>query len=117
MKKVKIDIPFLISVVILVGGGFLIFTSASLGLLTGQEVKYSNVAFNQTFFGLFLGLLACVFTTQFEYKKLRQYSFFIFILILVESGVCPALDRQSVCGRWSGAFEEKLLLWPQCHGK
>ena len=83
MKKVKIDIPFLISVIILVGGGFLIFTSASLGLLTGQEVKYSNVAFNQTFFGLFLGLLACVFTTQFEYKKLRQYSFFIFILGIV----------------------------------
>lgn len=78
MKKIKIDIPFLIATVILVLGGFLIFSSASLGLLTKQTTKYSNVAFNQTFFGLLLGFVACLFTSNFDYKKYKKYSFFIF---------------------------------------
>lgn len=79
MKKIKIDIPFLVATVILVLGGFLIFSSASLGLLSKQTVKYSNVAFNQTFFGLVLGFIACLFTANLDYKIYKKYSFFIFI--------------------------------------
>lgn len=79
MKKIKIDIPFLIATIILVLGGFLIFSSASLGLLTKQTAKYSNVAFNQTFFGLVLGFIACLFTSNLDYKIYRKYSLFIFI--------------------------------------
>ena len=63
MKSLKVDIPFLISVCILVVAGYLIFVSASFGLLSKQAAKYSNVAFNQTFFGLFLGSLACLITS------------------------------------------------------
>lgn len=83
MKKIKLDIPFLISICILVIGGYLIFASASLGLLSKQAVKYANVAFNQTFFGLFLGSLACVITTNFNYKNYRKYSLYIFIIACV----------------------------------
>ena len=79
MKRIKIDIPFLISIVILVVGGFLIFSSASLGLLSSQSVKYSNVAFNQTFFGLFLGTIFCIIASKVDYKLYRKYSFFIFL--------------------------------------
>lgn len=79
MKRIKIDIPFLISILILVVGGFLIFSSASLGLLSSQSVKYSNVAFNQTFFGLFLGTIFCIVTSKIDYKIYRKYSFFIFV--------------------------------------
>ena len=79
MKRVKVDIPFLISVGILVVAGYLIFASASLGLLSKQAVKYSNVAFNQTFFGLFLGSIACIITTQVDYRIYRKYSFYIFL--------------------------------------
>ena len=79
MKKIKVDIPFLISVFILVIAGFLIFSSASLGLLSKQAAKYSNVAVNQTFFGLFLGSVACLITTHVDYKIYRKYSFYIFI--------------------------------------
>ncbi len=83
MKRIKVDIPFLISVLILVIAGYLIFASASLGLLSKQPMKYSNVAFNQTFFGLFLGSIACLITTQIDYKLYRKYSFFIYIFAAI----------------------------------
>ncbi len=70
---------FLISILILVIAGYLIFASASLGLLSKQAVKYANVAFTQTFFGLFLGSIACIIVTQIDYKIYRKYAFYIFI--------------------------------------
>lgn len=83
MKKTRADIPFLISVGILVLAGFLIFSSASLGLLSKHAIKYSNVAFNQTFFGLFLGAIACYITSRIDYKLYRKYSLHIFLFALV----------------------------------
>lgn len=80
MKRIKVDIPFLISICILVVAGYLIFASASLGLLSKQAVKYANVAFNQTFFGLFFGSIACIITSQIDYRIYRKYSLYIFIL-------------------------------------
>lgn len=80
MKKLKVDIPFLISIFILVIAGYLIFASASLGLLSKQPIKYSNVAFNQTFLGLFLGSIACIITSGIDYRLYRKYSLYIFIL-------------------------------------
>lgn len=79
MKKLKVDIPFLISIFILVIAGYLIFASASLGLLSKQAAKYSNVAFNQTFFGLFLGSVACFIASRVDYKNYRKYAFYIFV--------------------------------------
>jgi len=78
MRRIKVDIPFLVSVCILVIAGYIIFTSASFGLLSNQTVKYNNVAFNQTVFGLLLGTIACLVVTQINYKVLRKYSLFIF---------------------------------------
>lgn len=83
MKRIKVDIPFLISIFILVVAGFLIFSSASLGLLSKQAVKYSNVAFTQTFFGLFLGSIACIITANLDYKIYRTYSLYIFIFSIL----------------------------------
>ncbi len=83
MKKIRVDTPFLISVFILVIAGYLIFTSASLGLLSKQAAKYSNVAFNQTFFGLIFGSIACYITTKIDYKRYRKYSFYLFLLSIV----------------------------------
>jgi len=83
MNKTKIDIPFFVSVVILVVVGFLIFSSASLGLLPRNAVKYSNVAFNQTFYGLILGLIACFVTSKIDYKLYRKYSLYIFIAAVI----------------------------------
>jgi cell division protein FtsW len=79
MKKLRVDIPFLISVILLVIAGYLIFSSASLGLLSKENVKYGSVAFNQTFFGLILGTIACFATSRIDYKIYRKYSLYIFI--------------------------------------
>ncbi len=80
MSKLKIDIPFLLATCILVIAGYLIFVSASFGLLSKQAIKYGSVAFNQTFFGLFLGSLACIVTSRIDYKLYRKFSLYIFIL-------------------------------------
>lgn len=83
MKKFKVDIPFFISVVILVIGGYLIFRSASLGLLSKQSVKYAGVAFNQTVFGLIGGTIICYITSKIDYKIYRKFSFFIFAFSVI----------------------------------
>lgn len=83
MKKLKVDIPFLISISILVIAGYLIFTSASFGLLSKHAVKYSNVAFNQTVYGLIFGLIACIITSNIDYKLYRKYSFYLYILSIL----------------------------------
>lgn len=87
MPKVKIDIPFLISVGILVVAGYLIFVSASWGLLSKQPVKYSNVAFNQTFLGLFLGSLVMIILSKIDYKIWKTYSLFIFAASVLVSAL------------------------------
>lgn len=79
----KIDIPFLISIIILVVAGYLIFASASLGLLSKQPGKYANVAFNQTFLGLFLGSIACIVFSSVDFKILKKYSPYIFALSVI----------------------------------
>ncbi|MFA7216641.1 MAG: putative peptidoglycan glycosyltransferase FtsW [Candidatus Paceibacterota bacterium] len=79
MSKIKVDIPFLISIIILVVGGFLIFSSASLGLLSKHGIKYANVAFSQTIYGLFLGSIACFIASQIHYSFYRKYAFYIFL--------------------------------------
>ncbi len=83
MKKLKVDIPFLISVLILVIGGYLIFRSASLGLLSKQSVKYAGVAFNQTVFGLILGSIACFVTSKIDYKIYRKFAFPLLVVALI----------------------------------
>ncbi len=82
-NRIKVDIPFLISIGILVVAGFLIFSSASLGLLSKQPEKYANVSTNQIFLGLTLGLLACFITSKIDYKLYRKYSFFLFVSSLI----------------------------------
>ncbi len=79
MKKLKVDIPFLISVFILVVTGYLIFTSASFGLLSKQTIKYANVTVNQTVLGLLLGSIACLITSQIDYRIYKKHSFYIFL--------------------------------------
>ncbi len=64
-------------------GGFFIFMSASLGLLAREGARFSNVAFSQAFLGLFLGSIACFFTSRINYRFWRQYSFYFFLASLI----------------------------------
>jgi len=59
--------------------GFFIFSSASLGVLARDEVKFSNVAFNQIFYGLFLGSVACLIFAKIDYHIWKKYSFIFLI--------------------------------------
>lgn len=75
----KIDRPFLFTVIVLVVVGFFIFSSASLGLLARDGARFSSVAFNQLFLGIFLGAVALFVTSHIKYRFWRKYSFYIFL--------------------------------------
>jgi len=78
-KLGKINKPFLGWTIALIVIGFFIFSSASLGVLARDEVKFSNVAFNQIFYGLFLGSLACLFFARVDYHIWKKFSFIFLI--------------------------------------
>lgn len=79
----KIDRSFFIIVVILVVSGFLIFTSASLGLLARGGAKFSQVAFNQILFGIVGGSIALLITSRIPYRFWKKNAFYIFILSII----------------------------------
>ncbi len=78
-RTAKISRPFLFWTIALVVGGFFIFSSASLGVLARDEVKFSNVATNQIFFGLFLGSIMCILMARIDYHVWQKTAFYIFI--------------------------------------
>jgi cell division protein FtsW len=103
MKGIKVDIPFLLSICVLVIAGFLIFSSASLGLISSQGGKYSSVTFSQIFFGLFLGVIFCFITSQINYKFYRKYSFYLFLASIAATLLVfvPGLGVEHGCAhRW-----------------
>ncbi len=79
MKKTpRVDKLFLLSVAILIIFGFFVFSSASLGLLAKEGPRFSNVAFSQIFYGLFLGTIFCIIASRVHYRFWRKYSLIIF---------------------------------------
>jgi len=78
MPTKHVDKILLSIVIILVICGFLIFSSASLGLLAREGVSFSSVVFNQLFLGVFGGVAAMLLMSQINYRHLRKYAFYIF---------------------------------------
>ncbi|KKR53085.1 MAG: stage V sporulation protein E [Parcubacteria group bacterium GW2011_GWA1_40_21] len=83
MKSKKVDRIFLATVIFLTILGFSVFASASLSLLARDGARFSNIAFNQTFFGLFLGSVACLILSKIHYRVWRKYALLIFITGIV----------------------------------
>jgi len=79
----SIDRTLLIIVLILVVGGFLIFSSASLGLLSRNGASFSSVAFNQFVFGVVGGLSLLFITSNIHYRFWRKYAFYILLASLI----------------------------------
>ena len=78
--------PILLSlVIILVGGGFLVFISASLGLLARSGATLSSVAMNQFLFGIVGGGLALFIASNIHYRHWRKYAFYIFLATCIIS--------------------------------
>ncbi len=83
MHSKSVDAILLGLVIALVIGGFLIFSSASLGLLARDGASFSSVAFNQFLFGIVGGGIALFLMSSLYYRNLRQYAFYIFIASLL----------------------------------
>lgn len=79
----KADKIFLISFFALLIAGFTVFISASLGIYAENRAEFTSIIFNQTFFGLFLGLIACFITSKLNYKLWRKFSFYLFGLSVI----------------------------------
>ena len=84
MKLQHIDYPFLFVVVLLTMVGFVIFSSAALGLLARDGASFSSVASNQVLFGIVCGGIGMWALSRLDYRLLRRFSipFFIFAILL-----------------------------------
>ncbi len=79
MKKSRMDRQLLVSILLLVTAGFLIFLSASLGLLARDSTHFSSIAFKQIFFGLLPGLAALYVFSRIDVQFWRRMSFWLFL--------------------------------------
>lgn len=82
MRK-SVDRTLLGIVILLVVGGFFIFSSASLGLLAREGAHFSSVAFSQIFYGIIGGSLALFLMSGIHYRFWRKYAFYIFLVTIV----------------------------------
>lgn len=82
LQSKSVDKVLLITVLILVCFGFILFVSASMGILAKDSAQFASVAFKQSFFGLLLGLISCFIFSKIDYKILKKYSFYILIASL-----------------------------------
>lgn len=83
MKAVPFDKVLFVLVAILVTGGFLIFSSASLGLLARSGASFSSVALSQFLFGIVGGGIALFLMSNLHHRHLRKYAFYIFVLACI----------------------------------
>jgi cell division protein FtsW len=73
-----IDRFFLVAVSVLTLSGFIIFMSASLGLLAQTGANFQTIALKQTI-SLFIGIVAFFLMSRIKYVYLRQTAFFILL--------------------------------------
>jgi len=87
------DTQLLVYVLALMSAGFLIFLSASLGLLARDASHASTVALKQIFLGLVPGLVALYLSSRIEYSYWKRISFwfFVFAILLNISIFIPGL--------------------------
>lgn len=67
----------------MVAGGFLIFSSASLGLMARDGASFGSVAFSQFFFGVIGGGIAMLLMSNVYYRNWRKYAFYFFLFSLL----------------------------------
>lgn len=82
-KPKSVDTFLLTIVILLVAGGFLIFSSASLGLMARDGATFTSVAFSQFFFGVVGGGIAMLVMSNVYYRNWRKYAFYFFLFSLL----------------------------------
>lgn len=79
-KPKSVDTVLLSLIILMVAGGFLIFSSASLGLMAREGATFSSVAFSQFLFGVLGGGTALFLVSNIYYRNWRKYAFYLFVL-------------------------------------
>lgn len=82
-KPRGVDTIFLSLIIALVTIGFLIFSSASLGLLARDGASFGSVAFSQFTFGILGGGFALFILSNVHYRHWRKYAIYIFVIGLI----------------------------------
>jgi len=82
-KPKGVDTVFLSLIIALVTIGFLIFSSASLGLLARDGASFGSVAFSQFVFGIVGGGIALFILSNVHYRHWRKYAIYIFAIGLI----------------------------------
>lgn len=107
MRTKHIDRILLVIVLTLIGTGFFIFLSASLGLLARDGARISSVATSQVLFGLIGGGTAMFLTSQLHYRHWRKWAFYIFLFccLLTLAVFIPGLGyAHGGAQRWLNVF-------------
>lgn len=79
----SVDTLLLALIILMVAGGFLIFSSASLGLMARDGATFGSVAFSQFIFGVLGGSIAMLVTSNVYYRNWRKYAFYFFLFSLL----------------------------------
>jgi cell division protein FtsW len=107
-NKKNTDKIFLATVIILLITGFVIFISASMGILAKDSTQFTSVLFKQVFFGIVLGSLSCFIFSKIDYKIFKKYALPIFILslILTAAVFIPGIgaNLNTFAKRWISIF-------------
>jgi cell division protein FtsW len=82
-KPKSVDTLLLGIIVLLVSGGFLIFSSASLGLMSRDGASFGSVALSQFLFGVVGGGLMMLLVSNIYYRHWRKYAFYLFVISLL----------------------------------
>lgn len=82
-KPKSVDTVLLALITIMVAGGFLIFSSASLGLMARDGASFGSEAFSQFVFGILGGGIALFLASNVYYRHWRKYAVYIFIITLL----------------------------------
>jgi cell division protein FtsW len=81
-RSKTVDIPFLAVVILLTATGFLIFSSAALGLLARDGATFASVAATQALLGVGAGLIACAFFARMDYRVFARFAIPLYVAAL-----------------------------------
>jgi cell division protein FtsW len=91
----RVDKPLLITIIVLLVSGLVIFGSAALGVLASNEVKFFSIIKNQLIYALIGGSVALCIGTLVPYQIYKKYAFvlFTFAVVLTSCVFVPGLSR------------------------
>lgn len=99
--KTRVDTVLVLTVLALLIGGALIFSSAALGLLARGSTHISSVVFNHFVLGIGLGLFLAAITYVVDMKTWRQFAPYLFGASLIATALVfiPGLGMEHGGGR------------------